>query len=73
MALKLKPQYPKVLNRAATCSFHIKDYDQCVDLCDEFLDHNPTDKAILQLRSDAVIAKVSVNINKCKCEIKIEP
>ncbi|XP_067207479.1 DNA polymerase interacting tetratricopeptide repeat-containing, protein of 47 kDa [Linepithema humile] len=57
MALKLKPEYPKALNRAATCSFHIKDYDQCIDLCDEFLDQSPTDKAIMQLRSDAEIAQ----------------
>ena len=63
LALKLKSQYPKALSRAATCSFHIKDYDQCIDLCDQFLDQNPTDKTISKLRSDSVIAKVSY-INK---------
>jgi len=59
LALKLKPQYPKALSRAATCSFHIRDYDGCIDLCDQFLDHSPTDKTILKLKSDAIIARVS--------------
>jgi len=63
LALKFKPQYPKALSQAATCSFHIGDYDRCIDLCDQFLDHNPTDKTILKLKSDAVIARVS-HINK---------
>jgi len=64
LALKLKPQYPKALSRAATCSFHIRDYDRCIDLCDQFLDHSPTDKTILKLKSDAVIARVShISIN----------
>lgn len=58
LALKFKPQYLKALNRAAICNFHIKNYDQCIDLCDQFLDHSPTDKTILKLKSDAIIARV---------------
>ncbi|XP_014213383.1 tetratricopeptide repeat protein 4 [Copidosoma floridanum] len=34
-ALKLKPHYLKPLLTAAKCSFHVKDYDQCLDYCDE--------------------------------------
>lgn len=59
LALKFKPQYPKALSRAATCSFRIRDYDQCIDLCDQFLDRVPTDTTALKLKSDAVIARVS--------------
>ncbi|XP_076248791.1 DNA polymerase interacting tpr containing protein of 47kD [Calliopsis andreniformis] len=65
-ALKLKPNYPKALNRAATCCFHIKDYDQCIDLCDQFLDHSPTDKTILSLKSQAVNAREQLKRNKRK-------
>ncbi|KAG5343214.1 TTC4 protein, partial [Acromyrmex heyeri] len=68
LALKFKPQYPKALSRAATCSFHIKDYDQCIDLCDQFLDQSPTDKTILKLRSDSVIAKERLQRDKRKQE-----
>ncbi|XP_012059114.1 PREDICTED: tetratricopeptide repeat protein 4 [Atta cephalotes] len=68
LALKLKSQYPKALSRAATCSFHIKDYDQCIDLCDQFLDQNPTDKTISKLRSNSVIAKERLQRDKRKQE-----
>lgn len=62
-ALNLKPDYPKALSRAATCSFHIKNYDRCVEFCDKFLDRSPTDKEILKLRTNAVVEKVR-NINR---------
>ncbi|XP_071556720.1 DNA polymerase interacting tetratricopeptide repeat-containing, protein of 47 kDa [Temnothorax nylanderi] len=68
LALKFKPRYPKALSRAATCSFHIKDYDRCIDLCDQFLDHSPTDKTILKLKSDAVIARGRLQRDKRKQE-----
>ena len=57
-ALKLKPNYVKVLNRAATCCFHVKDYEQCIDFCNEILDESPTDKIILHLKSQAIAAGV---------------
>ncbi|KYN13456.1 Tetratricopeptide repeat protein 4 [Trachymyrmex cornetzi] len=68
LALKFKPQYPKALSRAATCSFHIKNYDQCIDLCDQFLNQSPTDKTILKLRSDSIIAKERLQRDKRKQE-----
>ncbi|XP_053971050.1 DNA polymerase interacting tetratricopeptide repeat-containing, protein of 47 kDa [Hylaeus volcanicus] len=67
-ALKLKPRYPKALNRAATCCFHIKDYDQCIDLCDQFLNHSPTDKTILSLKSQAVTARERLKRDKRKLD-----
>ncbi|XP_066590172.1 uncharacterized protein Dpit47 [Prorops nasuta] len=57
LALKHKSGYTKALCRAATCCFQIKDYDRCIDFCDQFLDANPTDKAILKLKSDATVAR----------------
>lgn len=71
LALKFKSQYSKALNRAAICNFHIKDYDQCIDLCDQFLDQNPTDKTILKLKSDAIIARERLQRDKRK-QVKLE-
>ncbi|XP_014483032.1 PREDICTED: tetratricopeptide repeat protein 4 [Dinoponera quadriceps] len=57
LALNLKHEYPKALNRAATCSFHIRNYGECIELCDRLLHQTPTNREILKLRNDAVIAK----------------
>ncbi|CAK9829203.1 DNA polymerase interacting tetratricopeptide repeat-containing, protein of 47 kDa [Anthophora retusa] len=65
-ALKLKPNYTKALNRAATCCFHVKDYDQCIDLCDQLLDESPTDKDILSLKSQAVASRERLKRDKRK-------
>ncbi|CAD1478675.1 unnamed protein product, partial [Heterotrigona itama] len=65
-ALKLKPNYVKVLNRAATCCFHIKDYEQCIDFCDRVLDESPTDKIKLHLKSQAVAAGERLKRDKRK-------
>ncbi|XP_043248495.1 DNA polymerase interacting tetratricopeptide repeat-containing, protein of 47 kDa [Colletes gigas] len=67
-ALKLKPNYSKATSRAATCCFHVKDYDQCIDLCDQFLIHSPTDKTILGLKSQAVAAKERLKRDKRKLD-----
>lgn len=56
-ALKLQPKYPKALNRAANCCFNMKDYGQCIDLCDQFLDEYPTDAAMLNLKTRAIAAR----------------
>lgn len=65
-ALKLKPDYAKVLNRAATCCFHVKDYEQCIDFCDQILDESPTDKIILHLKSQAAAAGERLERDKRK-------
>ncbi|XP_076650120.1 DNA polymerase interacting tpr containing protein of 47kD [Halictus rubicundus] len=67
-ALKLKPNYPKALNRAATCCFHVKDYDQCIEICNQLLNDSPTDKAILSLKTDAITAGERLKRDKRKQE-----
>lgn len=67
-ALKLKPEYPKALSRAANCCFHLRDYDRCIDLCDRFLDTSPTDKPTLSLKSQAVAARERARRDRRKQE-----
>lgn len=54
LALKLKPDYDKVSNRAAHCSYHLGQYDKAVEFCDLILEKNKTDKDILELRKKCV-------------------
>ncbi|XP_046752518.1 DNA polymerase interacting tetratricopeptide repeat-containing, protein of 47 kDa isoform X1 [Diprion similis] len=63
-ALKLKPDYPKAWNRAANCCSQIKDYDQCITYCDQFLEKSPSDKVILNLRNEAVANKKKLERDK---------
>lgn len=58
MALKLNPDYQKVWNKAITCALQIKDYDQCVELCDKYLSKWPKDKDVVKTRAQAVSDKV---------------
>ncbi|XP_051163545.1 DNA polymerase interacting tetratricopeptide repeat-containing, protein of 47 kDa [Leptopilina boulardi] len=53
-ALKLKPQYTKVLNRAAHCYLKVKDFTQCLEFCDQILKESPNDKSIIDLKSQAI-------------------
>lgn len=69
LALNLKPEYSKALNRAAVCSFYIKDYNLCIEFCDKLLNQTPADKEILNLRTDALVARVR-NVNKYICTFK---
>ncbi|XP_016918151.2 DNA polymerase interacting tetratricopeptide repeat-containing, protein of 47 kDa [Apis cerana] len=66
LALKLKSNYTKALNRAATCCLYVKDYDNCIDFCDQLLDESPTDKIILHLKSQAVAARDRLKRDKRK-------
>lgn len=66
LALKLKSNYIKALNRAATCCLYIKDYDNCIDFCDQLLDESPTDKIILHLKSQAIAARDRLKRDKRK-------
>ncbi|KAK0082164.1 hypothetical protein PV325_010942 [Microctonus aethiopoides] len=36
-AMKLQPDYPKAHVRAANCSYHIKNYDDCINFCHDYL------------------------------------
>ncbi|XP_034255905.1 DNA polymerase interacting tetratricopeptide repeat-containing, protein of 47 kDa [Thrips palmi] len=56
-ALKLKEDYPKALNRAAECLFHLNKFDECIEYCDKIIARNADDKAITVLRSKATTAK----------------
>lgn len=58
-ALKLKPQYTKVLNRAAHCYLKVKDFTQCLEFCDQILKESPNDKSIIDLKSQAIKDKVN--------------
>ncbi|XP_076760781.1 DNA polymerase interacting tpr containing protein of 47kD [Xylocopa sonorina] len=66
LALKLIPNYKKALNRAAICCYHMKDYDRCVVLCDQLLDESPTDKEILNLKSQAAAGRECLKRDKRK-------
>ncbi|KAK2589314.1 hypothetical protein KPH14_007864 [Odynerus spinipes] len=67
-ALKLKPNYVKSVERAATCCFHIKDYDQCIELCDRILDCCSNDKTALDLKTRAITAKKNLQRDRRKQE-----
>lgn len=60
-ALKLKPDYLKSLLTAAKCCFNIKDYDHCLDYCDQILNKALKDESvnneIINLRAKAVTNK----------------
>ncbi|OAD52127.1 Tetratricopeptide repeat protein 4, partial [Eufriesea mexicana] len=66
LALKLKPGYSKALNRAAACCFHVKNYDQCIEFCDQLLDDCASDKTVLNLKSQAVAARERLKRDKRK-------
>lgn len=70
-ALKLKPNYIKSLERAATCSFHLKDYDQCTELCDRILDLCSNDTTALDLKKKAIASKKNLERDRRKQE-KVE-
>lgn len=54
LALKLKPNYIKVLIRAANCSYEIQQYDKCIEFCDRVLSIEKNNKEIIELRQKAV-------------------
>ncbi|XP_011504516.1 PREDICTED: tetratricopeptide repeat protein 4 [Ceratosolen solmsi marchali] len=45
-SLELKPSYLKSLHTAAKCSFYVKEYDQCINYCDQILNIATNDKEI---------------------------
>jgi tetratricopeptide (TPR) repeat protein len=54
LALKLKPEYDKVLSRAANCCFKMEKYDKAVEFCDKILDKNKNDREALELRKNSI-------------------
>lgn len=52
-ALNLKPDYEKAAFRMAQCSFHLKKYEECIDLCNKYLDTYGQVEKCLELRQKA--------------------
>lgn len=53
LALKLNPDYDKVLLRAANCCFHTGQYESAVEFCDKL----PDNEAALTLKTEATRKK----------------
>ncbi|XP_050311726.1 DNA polymerase interacting tetratricopeptide repeat-containing, protein of 47 kDa [Anthonomus grandis grandis] len=70
LALKHKPDYEKVLNRAAMCSYHMKQYEKAVEFCDRILQKNKTNDEILELRKNCVNEQKLKERNQRKKEIE---
>jgi tetratricopeptide (TPR) repeat protein len=56
-AVELKPDYAKARARAAQCAVELKEFDMCVDLCDQILQADPLNAMARDLRVDAVERK----------------
>ncbi|XP_060533538.1 DNA polymerase interacting tetratricopeptide repeat-containing, protein of 47 kDa [Cylas formicarius] len=50
LALKVKPDYKKALNRAAYCCLEILQFNKAIEFCDKLLNVDKSDTEILQLR-----------------------
>lgn len=49
-AIDLKPDYEKAALRMAQCEFHLKKYEECIDLCNKFTDKFGQNDKCLELR-----------------------
>ncbi|CAH1117980.1 unnamed protein product [Phaedon cochleariae] len=70
LALKIKPDYEKVLVRAANCCFHMKQYKKAVDFCDIILDKQKDDRDILELRKKCVGAEKQKERDERRTEVE---
>lgn len=58
--MKLQPDYPKAHVRAANCSYHIKNYDDCINFCHDYsTKYVEENKEISNLLINATSARVS--------------
>lgn len=64
-ALILKPDYLKAKKRAIDCAFFLKDYEQCIKFCDDYLVSNDDD-SIRKMRIKAVESKTKLERDKRK-------
>lgn len=69
IALKLKPDYDKVINRAAYCSYKIQQYENCLEYCDKLLTKQKNDE-ILSLKEKCTTAIKDHNRNLRKQQLK---
>lgn len=52
-AIQLKADYEKAAFRMAQCSFHLKKYEECIDLCNKYIDKYGQSDKCLELRKKA--------------------
>lgn len=52
-ALELKPDYEKAAFRMAQCSFYLKNYEDCIELCNKYIDQFGQSDKFLELRKKA--------------------
>lgn len=64
-ALIIKPDYLKAKKRAIECAFSLKDYEQCIKFCDDYL-VGDNDHDILKMRIKAVEHKTKAERDKRK-------
>ncbi|KAL1501318.1 hypothetical protein ABEB36_006661 [Hypothenemus hampei] len=69
LALKIKPNYEKVLNRAANCCYYLKQYAQAIEYCDKILEINETAKDVSVLRQKCLNEMKLKDRNERKKEI----
>ncbi|CAD6238708.1 GSCOCG00008529001-RA-CDS [Cotesia congregata] len=53
-AMKFQQNYPKALSRAASCSYYIKNYDQCIEFCNKHIAENGPSAEISRLMTSAI-------------------
>ncbi|GAB0096395.1 tetratricopeptide repeat protein 4 [Sergentomyia squamirostris] len=51
-AVKLKPEYKKPHIRAAKCAEVLNKHDLCMEICDQILTYDPSEKDVLKMRKD---------------------
>uniref|UniRef100_A0A182Q4P6 Cns1/TTC4 wheel domain-containing protein n=1 Tax=Anopheles farauti TaxID=69004 RepID=A0A182Q4P6_9DIPT len=58
-AVELNPGYDKARWRAAQCASALDRFDQCVELCDTILQHDPANTAALDMRKSCLARKAT--------------
>lgn len=67
-ALELKPDYDKARWRAAQCADQLNRFDLCVELCDQILKADPTNKQALEMRKKVIARKTLKERDERKAE-----
>uniref|UniRef100_A0A182FT99 TPR_REGION domain-containing protein n=2 Tax=Anopheles albimanus TaxID=7167 RepID=A0A182FT99_ANOAL len=70
-ALQLKPDYDKARWRAAQCALALDRFELCIELCDAFLQTNPTDASAIELRKVCVARKQKQQRDERKAAQKV--
>lgn len=54
LALKLNPNYVKVLKRAANCCYNLNQFNKCIEFCDRILELEKDNKTLAALKKECV-------------------